>query len=266
MNLKEFYAQQTEKNKELSRDIAWLFLETTHHEPTEWDTVLVTKELESQLKKSIKRLKSGEPLGYILGNVPFWDNEIVVNHNVLIPRAETEQLCELVVNEVGERAVRVLDLCTGSGCIAIALAKKLNAEVMATDISDEAVALAKQNAISNLVNVDFVLGDMFEKVKGKFDVIVSNPPYISSAEYNVLPKSVKDFEPQLALLGGEDGLDFYRKIASEIKKYLKENGVVFLEVGDTQAEDVTQIFSDFDCEIVADYFGYNRFVIARSKR
>ncbi len=266
MNLKDFFALETTKNKELSRDIAWLIMETTHHEPTEWDTVTLTKKLESQLKKSIERLKGGEPLGYILGNVPFWDSKIRVNSNVLIPRAETEQLCEIVVAEIGDRPVRVLDLCTGSGCIAITLAKKLNAIVLATDISEDAVSIARQNALSNLANVDFVVGDLFENVKGKFDVIVSNPPYISTEEFKALPKSVINFEPQLALLGGDEGLDFYRRIANECGKYLNQGGIVFLEVGDTQANKVVEIFNNFDCEIVADYFGYNRFVIARSRK
>jgi len=265
MNLKEFFSTQLQDNKDISRDLAWYIIELTHHEPIEWDTVTVTPKLRAELKRGISRLKKGEPLGYILGNVPFWDCNIMVGPDVLIPRAETEQLCELVVRSVGDKRVRVLDLCTGSGCIAIALAKKLNAEVLATDISEASVAIARKNALNNLTSVNFVVGDMFEKVGGKFDVIVSNPPYISAKEYTALPKSVVKFEPQLALMGGEDGLDFYRIIASQARKYLNPKGAIFLEVGDTQAENVVALFKDFDCEIVEDYFGFNRFVIARSR-
>lgn len=265
MNLKEFFATQMKTNKGVSRDLAWFIIEKTHHDPIEWDTVTVTPKLQTELKRAISRLKKGEPLGYILGNVPFWDCDITVSPHVLIPRAETEQLCEIVVTEIGDRPVKVLDLCTGSGCIAIALAKKLNAHVLATDISEESVAIARQNALANLASVDFVVGDMFEKVKGKFDVIVTNPPYISATEYKTLPKSVVNFEPKIALLGGEDGLDFYRIIAKNAKKFLNPGGIIFMEVGDTQADSVAALFSDFDCEIVADYFGFNRFVIARSR-
>ncbi len=266
MNLKEFFTIQTKDNPNLSRDIAWLIIEKTNHEPIEWDTVTATTKLTAELKKCITRLKRGEPLGYVIGNVPFLDCNIRVDSSVLIPRAETEQLCEIIINDVGDAPVSILDVCTGSGCIAISLAKRLHAKVLATDMSEDAVSIARQNALANLATVDFVVGDMFEKVRGSFDIIVSNPPYISQNEFASLPKSVTHFEPQIALLGGEDGLDFYRTIAQNCPRFLNPNGTIYLEVGDTQANDVVKIFSDFDCEIVNDYFGFSRFVIARRKR
>ncbi len=264
MNLKEFYQNNADKTK--SQDIAWLIKEVSRVEPFLWGETELTPQLASTLEKGIKRLLSGEPLGYILGYVPFWNCKILVTPDVLIPRAETEQLCELVVDRVNGDKVRILDLCTGSGCIAITLATQLNCEVVATDISEAALQIAKQNAVINNAQVNFVCGDLFEKVLGKFDVIVTNPPYIADSEKEVLPTSVIDFEPHIALFGGDDGLDFYKRIKDEVGHYLSHKGTVFMEVGDTQAEKVADIFDkDFDCEIVSDYFGFKRFVIARSK-
>ncbi len=267
MTIKDFFtANNRDLDTAMARDFAWLIVERTKVEPIEWGVRTVTTKEQAALKRDLKRLKSGEPLGLVLGYVPFVNCEIKVTPDVLIPRSETEQLTDMIINEYEGVPTRVLDLCTGSGCIAVALAKNLDAFVLATDISEKAVSVARQNALANFASVDFVVGDLFEKVEGKFDIIVSNPPYLNSEEMETLPKSVKDYEPNLALFGGEDGLDFYRRIASEVGEYLNPGGVIYLEVGDFQAEKVAEIFSDFDCQIVSDYYGFDRFLIARSTK
>ena len=266
MNLKEYY-QKVNSEKSKSQDVAWLIKEVSNVEPFLWGETELTPQLVSTLDKGIKRLSSGEPLGYILGYVPFWNCKILVTPDVLIPRAETEQLCELVVDRVSGENLRILDLCTGSGCIAVALATQLNCKVVATDISEAALKVAKQNAVINNVQVDFICGDLFKNVSGKFDVIVTNPPYIAEEEKEILPSSVLDFEPHIALFGGDDGLDFYKRIKDNVRPYLSPRGMIFMEVGDTQAERIVDIFDkDFDCEIISDYFGFKRFVIARSRK
>ncbi|MBQ7977886.1 MAG: peptide chain release factor N(5)-glutamine methyltransferase [Clostridia bacterium] len=268
MTIKEFFTANNKRmDKNQARDFAWLLVERLKAEPIEWGAKPITTREQTAIKKEIKRLLAGEPLGQILGFVPFLDCEIKVTKDVLIPRSETEQLCEIIINEHEGVPTRILDICTGSGCIAVALAKNLPAYVLATDISEDAVSVARQNALANLAQVDFVVGDLCERVEGVFDVIVSNPPYLNKREMDTLPQSVKDYEPHLALFGGDDGLDFYRRLVEVVPKHLNSGGVVYLEVGDTQADQVAEIFShDFDCRIVADYYGFDRFVIARSKK
>lgn len=268
MTIKDFFTENKgEMDTNQARDFAWLLVERTKSEPIEWGAKTMLVKEQKAIKKDIKRLLAGEPLGLILGNVPFLDCDIKVTPDVLIPRSETEQLCEMIIAEHDGEPLRILDVCTGSGCIAVSLAKELKAYVMATDISEDAVSVARQNALANFAQVDFVVGDMFERVEGKFDIIVSNPPYLNSAEMASLPKSVSDYEPHLALFGGDDGLDFYRKLAEETPKYLNSGGVVYLEVGDTEADAVAALFAEnFDCRIVGDYYGFDRFVIARSRK
>ena len=267
MTIKDFF---TANNKGLdtaaARDFAWLLVERTKAEPIEWGVRPISTKEQTEIKRDLKRLRSGEPLGLILGYVPFVNCEIKVTPDVLIPRSETEQLTDMIITEYEGVPTRILDLCTGSGCIAVALAKNLDAYVLATDISESAVSVARQNALANFASVDLGGGGLFEKEEGKFDIIVSNPPYLDKAEMEALPKSVKDYEPHSALFGGEDGLDFYRRIAGEACEYLNPGGVVYLEVGDFQAEKVAEIFSDFDCQIVGDYYGFDRFLIARSTK
>ena len=268
MNVKDFFGENVKDlDKNQARDLGWLIVERLHVEPIDWAVTALTDKQASALKKDILRLRSGEPLGYILGTVPFVNCEIKVTPDVLIPRSETEQLCDIIINEFEGVPTRILDVCTGSGCIAVALAKNLDAEVFATDKSESAVSVARQNALANFAQVDFVVGDMFERVTGTFDVIVCNPPYLDENEMAGLPASVRDFEPNSALYGGQDGLDFYRILATEAPKYLNSGGVMYLEVGDFQADKVAEILSaDFDCEIAADYYGFDRFVIARSRK
>ena len=202
------------------------------------------------LRELIKRRAAREPLQHITGSTNFCGHEIAVSRHALIPRPETELLAELgwkLLAACHSPLITALDFGTGTGCIAIALAAKCpNAKITALDISAEALALAKQNALQNQVveRTKFLLGDGFAALKGKtqFDLIISNPPYIASAEIATLEPEVKDFDPRGALDGGTDGLDFYRRLATEAKPFLKPDGKIMVEFGDGQADDIQKIF------------------------
>ncbi len=210
------------------------------------------------LEKLIRRRISGEPLQYILEHQEFWSLEFKVDPRVLIPRPETELLVEqslLILSESSLRRISsVLEIGTGSGAIAIALAKELkNIFVVATDISMEALVLAKENARSAgvLQQIDFVNGDLFSpfhpsKGRAPFDLVLSNPPYISRRKINRLAREVKDHEPRIALDGGEDGLAFYRRIIPEAHSYLRDGGWLLLEVALGQSGDVSEMIEETD--------------------
>lgn len=185
------------------------------------------------------------PIQYIMGKTEFCGLDFVVNENVLIPRPETELLVETGFELLQARSStlttnderRILDLCTGSGCVAIALTKGiLNCKMVASDISEEALGVAELNAEKHGLRdrIEFVKSDLFSDLNGSFDVILSNPPYIAGVEFSDLPEEVLR-EPKIALYGGEDGLDFYRFIFSEAGKFLKHGGYIALEVGFGQA-------------------------------
>lgn len=195
---------------------------------------------EDWLDKRVKR----EPLQYILQSAPFMGYDFFVNPNVLIPRYDTEVLVECVLQEI--KALdnpKILDMCTGSGCIAISLALlKEAAKVMAVDISEDALAVSKINCERlNCTNVTLIQSDLFDRIEDVFDVIVSNPPYIPTDVIEGLSPEVKEFEPMLALDGMKDGLEFYRRLAIESKKYLKKGGYLFMEIGCEQAESVMHL-------------------------
>lgn len=200
------------------------------------------------LRELVKRRAAREPLQHITGTTSFCGHEITVNRHALIPRPETELLAELGWKFLSERQTpAALDFGTGTGCIAIAIAAKCpTAKVTALDISTEALALAKQNAEQNKVaeRIVFLPSDDFTALTGlnQFDLIISNPPYIASAEIAILEPEVKDFDPRAALDGGADGLDFYRRLAAEAKPFLKPDGKIMVEFGDGQAEDIKTIF------------------------
>ena len=208
---------------------------------------------------------TGRPLWYIIGDTDFCGYKIRVDERVLIPRPETEEMVMMVVGSV-EQGNRVLDLCTGSGAIAIALSKELEkrgveAEVIASDISKDALDLAKRNAKLNYADVTFVESDLFAKVKGKFDVIVTNPPYIPTAEIANLQREVRDYEPHLALDGGSDGMDCYRRIAAEASKHIVKGGVLIMEVGMGEAQEVAKLFKKSSYALIAqDFNGIDRYV------
>ena len=222
----------------------------------------------SQAKKIVKiadeRL-TGKPLWYIIGDTDFYGYKIKVDERVLIPRPETEELAALVVG-VAEEGQSILDLCTGSGAIAVAVYKELEksnrkAKVTAVDISADALELAKENAEANEAEILFIQSDLFSRIRGRFDIIVSNPPYIPSAEIQTLQREVKDYEPRLALDGGADGLDMYRRIAKDASKYLNRGGVLIMEVGAGQAQEVVKLFKSCAYSmILKDFNNIDRYV------
>ena len=198
-----------------------------------------------KLEAGLKELKKGKPVQYIVGNVDFYDVNLLVNENVLIPRFETETLVEKTINHAKEltEPLDILDIGTGSGAIAITLAKHLSCHVLATDISEEALEIAKINSKRNNVQIDFKQSDILKNVQGKFDIIISNPPYIAKDE--VIDDLVKDNEPHLALYAEEDGLYFYRNILENVKPFLKEKSLIAFEIGMTQSAAITKIAQNY---------------------
>ena len=230
----------------------------------------LTEEQEKYFLEMIKERLNERPSAYIIGNREFMGLDFFVQEGVLIPRPDTETLVEEIINICNNRTgLNILDIGTGSGAITISLAKYLDkSHVISADISDIALEIASKNAISNNVDerIDFIKSDVFSNVpkEEKFDLIVSNPPYIRKADIDGLDRQVKDFEPYNALEGGEDGLDFYRKITKESKAFLKNKGILAYEVGHDQAQDVSQIMQENGFEGIytkCDLQGFERVVI-----
>ncbi len=229
----------------------------------------ISDEAAQRLKAAVDRLIKGEPIQYILGKWCFMGNDFIVSPDVLIPRSDTEVLTELAMDCMkGMGSVRVLDLCCGSGCIGISIARACkNANVTCADISEKALEITKRNIELNDVSDRAVAlhSDMFSEC-GIYDVIVSNPPYIPTDVVPKLDSKVKDNEPGMALDGGMDGLDFYRIIAEEAKKHLSEKGRLFVEIGYDQAQSVTALleangYKEVEC--TKDYSGNDRVISAK---
>lgn len=216
-----------------------------------------------------RKMSDGKPLQYAMGNADFYGLKIAVNQNVLIPRPETEELVEKAIIEIKRLSadgnkVKVLDLCTGSGAIAVTVAKKTGAEVVATDISAAALDVAKANALNNGVSVELRQGDMWSAAEGDaFDVIISNPPYIPTADIASLDGRVKNFEPMSALDGGQDGLKFYREIATGLDAHLADGGALLMEMGIGQAAAIKEIFAEYQTDIIKDMEGKERIALVR---
>ena len=238
-----------------------------------FDRALTTAETDA-LRELIKRRGLREPLQHITGSTSFCGFEITVSRHALVPRPETEMLAELgwqFLSTLNSQPSTALDFGTGTGCIAIALAaKNPHAKITALDISPEALALAKENAAQNKVaeRIEFLQGDGFVALKtdAQFDLIVSNPPYIASAEIATLDPEVRDFDPRSALDGGADGLDFSRRLAAEAKSFLKPAGKIMLEFGDGQADAIKSIFENEKWIVEAvrdDYSQRARILVAR---
>ncbi|HEY2952803.1 MAG TPA: peptide chain release factor N(5)-glutamine methyltransferase [Verrucomicrobiae bacterium] len=239
-----------------------------------FDRRLRDDELE-RLRALVKRRGNREPLQHLVGSASFCGLEITVNRHVLIPRPETELLAERAAQFLKERpAATVLDFGTGSGCLAIALAVKCpDATVLAADVSEEALQVARGNAARHGVGtrIQFHLGDGFAAVPGhlRFDLIVSNPPYIASAEIAALEPEVRDHDPRVALDGGADGLDFYRRLAAEAPAFLKPGGCALLEFGDGQETALLEMLEEQKWIVGAlerDYSGRPRMLIAARQR
>ena len=226
----------------------------------------IDPEKKASYRELIKRRSSHVPLQYITGHQEFMGLDFTVNEHVLIPRLDTECLVEEAMIVTGD-GMRVLDLCTGSGCILVSLMKYKNEiEGIGTDISDEALEMARLNAANNGVAAEFVQGDLYEALKAddaKFDVIISNPPYIRKDVIPGLMEEVREHEPVKALDGGEDGLDFYRRIINGADEWLLRGGSILFEIGYDQGEAVKGMLEDKgyrDVRIVKDLAGLDRVV------
>lgn len=212
----------------------------------------------------------GMPIQYITNKQEFMKLDFYVDENVLIPQPDTEILVEKAIEEAKKiENVEILDICTGSGCIGISIAKNIeNAKVTLVDISENAIEIAKKNALRNKVEsqLTFIQSNMFEKVEKKFDIIVSNPPYIKTDVIPKLDKQVQN-EPHIALDGGKDGLKFYKIIIEEAKKYLKENGKLILEIGYDQKEEVENLIKQSGqykkIEVIKDLSQNDRVIIGK---
>jgi len=227
--------------------------------------------VEEKFKEGIKLLNEGIPLQYITNVQEFMKLEFYVDSNVLIPQPDTEILVEEVLELLSkDNKKKVLDLCTGSGAIGISIAKYTKSGVTMSDISKNALEIAKKNAKDNEVDnkCKFILSDMFENIKEKFDIIVSNPPYIKTKVINTLEAEVQN-EPSLALDGGEDGLEFYKIIAENAYKYLNKDGILALEIGYDQKEEVIKLLEKIEkyTEIYSkkDFGNNDRIVVCRLK-
>lgn len=245
-------------------DAEWIYSIVLGINRSELTAQRVIKPSETRrLNAIIEKRLTGRPLWYIIGDVDFYDCNIKVDERALIPRPETEILAQQAVNTV-EDGDKVLDMCTGSGCIAIAIAKHCKGkkvQITAADVSDAAIMLARENANYNSVDINFVQSDLFSRVHGRFNLIVCNPPYIKSSEIKNLQSEVRDFEPHIALDGGEDGLDFYRRLSKEITRFITRGGILMLEVGEGQAEEVLKLFDKRDyAMVVKDFAGVDRFL------
>ncbi len=231
----------------------------------------------------IRRRAHGEPVQYVIGHIEFLGLTINVGKGVLIPRPETELLVEEAIRTarnmkagIRPRAFRdplsILDLCTGSGCIALALAKEIpEAEVYGSDVSKEALPYARKNAkINGIANARFLQGSLFEPFRGrKFDIITANPPYVRRDELDSLQREIRDWEPLSAIDGGEDGMDYYCQILSSAGEYLNPDGCIFLELGYDQAGAVQKLAQEQgfeDAAVINDYAGIGRILKARKTR
>lgn len=226
----------------------------------------VSDETCQALEDAVSRIQKGEPLAYILGEWEFYGLQLAVTPDVLIPRDDTCAVTQLAIQKALflDQDPRILDLCTGSGCIGLAVANRVkDARVTLADVSREALAVARKNALANKLSarVNCVQADALGEPAaflGKFDMIVSNPPYITKAEMEELPGSVKDYEPHLALFGGEDGLDFYRAIAQNYAAALKPGGYLCFEFGMGQGDDVCAILQKNGYTILERTRDYNQ--------
>ena len=215
------------------------------------DDLDLTIDQKNQLKKLIKRRLNGEPMAYILGRREFYGNDFIIDKNVLDPRCDSEAMIELIKEQYQNQSLqslKLIELGIGSGCLIISILMEFKMWIgIGVDISKKAIIIAKKNCqkFDLTTRLKIINGDLFSKIKlnEKFDIIISNPPYIPSAEIKNLQNEVAIFEPKIALDGGLDGLDFYRNIANKSSQFLEKNGSIFLEIGYDQEESVIKIFN-----------------------
>ena len=220
-----------------------------------------------------KHIKEDMPLSHLVGFEYFYDRKFKVTKDVLSPRMETEELIYRVIEYVKttkKDSIKILDLCTGSGIIAITLKKELelkSVELIASDISEEALVVAKENAELNNADIKFIQSDIFNNIDETFDIIVSNPPYIDRKDEITMKTNVLSYDPHLALFAEEEGMYFYRKIVEEAKNYLNDSGVIFFEIGHEQREKITKLadMNDYHVEVYKDLNGRDRMAFLAKK-
>ena len=287
MNLSQLYKSFTDSFKETSdspaadaRILICHCLGITQTQLALYSDEEVPKDKIKELEKLKERRMSGEPVAYLTGERGFYECTFKVSKDTLIPRADTETLVEEAIADITElceeqQEVKILDLCCGTGCIGISVAKVLAecfdmVSLTLADVSEKAMAICKENAKALIeednIEVSFVVGDLFSKITDTdYDAILSNPPYIASSVIPTLEKQVQ-FEPKLALDGGKDGLDFIRAIAQEAKNHLVPGGLLEMEIGYDQAQSSSQILAEngyFDIDVIQDLGGNDRLVKGR---
>ena len=216
------------------------------------------------------KLEKGIPVQYIVGNVDFYKYNFLVNENVLIPRFETEKLVDRTIKYIKQMfnsQVSILDIGTGSGCIAITLKKELDSNVTACDISSKALEVAHMNALKNNCNINFVISDIFSNIEGRYDVIISNPPYIADDEE--IMDIVKNNEPNIALYASDNGLYFYKKILDNVSNYVNDKYLIAFEIGYKQAQDIKEyaynLLENVEILIEQDLSGKDRYIFIIKK-
>lgn len=217
------------------------------------------EKIENELKIIDDKINEGYPLQYAIGKWNFYGLDLLVDKRALIPRYETEILVDLIINDNSNNK-KILDIGTGSGAISLALSKNLkDSKIIGVDISKNAIDLANENKIKlNINNVEFKESDIFSNIDDKFDIIVSNPPYINKEDFEKLDKKLY-YEPQNALYGGEDGLYFYKKIIKNAKNFLNKNGKIYLEIGYNQKDSISNLLEEYGYKQIKSYKDFNDF-------
>ena len=258
------------KEESLARFLLMYILDENSQQFTNNISEQLSKEKEELYFSLIdKHIEKNVPLSHLAGFEYFYDRKFKVTKDVLSPRMETEELIYKVIEyikSINKNNIKILDLCTGSGIIGITLRKELESksiEVVASDISEEALKVAKENAIMNEAEVKFIQSDIFENINEKFDIIVSNPPYIAYNDKVTMEENVLNYDPHLALFAEEDGMYFYREIVENAKEYLEEDGLVFFEIGYDQREKILKLANEngFKAEVYKDINGRDRMAI-----
>ena len=255
------------KEESLARFLLMYILDESPHLFSNNLSEQISKEIEDKYFSLIeKHIKEDVPLSHLVGFEYFYDRKYKVTKDVLSPRMETEELMYKVIEYVkasNKNKFKILDLCTGSGIIAITLKKELeqvSVDVIASDISEEAIEVAKENAQSHDATIKFIKSDIFNNIDNKFDIIVSNPPYIDRKDEVTMQDNVLNYDPHLALFAEEEGMYFYRKIIEQANDYLNENGVIFFEIGYDQKDKIIKLadMNGYSAEVYKDINGRDR--------